>query len=399
VSDAVPARDAVHRPGLHAFVVDDEAQVRAFVAKVFIAAGYIPHEFSRVAEVESALTLYRPEVIVLDLTLGQSDAIEMMRSLTASHYRGKTLLVSGHDEATLDEVRKIGERHGLTMLPPLRKPFRIAELKERLALPVASADDAARIPDLGNAIQNNWLELWYQPKIDLKSMAVCGAEALVRIRHPDRGVINPGGFLPPPGDELYRPLTDFVVRRALADWSTFAAWPSVGGEWAKKRLAINVPASILQGKEFVEGVRRHLPSHPLFPGLIVEITEDEAISDPDLAREIAIQLKLYNIHVSIDDFGAGHSSFARLKQLPFAELKLDRAFVFGCSSDREKLNTCKTVVELARRFRVTTVAEGVENAGDLTALIGLGYDVAQGYYFAKAMPGDDFIKMMVSAHA
>jgi EAL domain-containing protein (putative c-di-GMP-specific phosphodiesterase class I) len=384
---------------LHAFVVDDEAQVRAFVAKALIAAGYIPHEFSRVAEVESALTLYRPDVIVLDLTLGQSDAIEMMRSLAASHYRGRTLLVSGHDESTLEEVRRIGQRHGLTMLPPLKKPFRVAELKERLTLPVAEAEANAPKPDLANAIQNNWLELWYQPKIELKSMTVCGAEALVRIRHPERGVIDPGSFLPPPGDTLYRPLTDFVVRRSLADWSAFAAWPSVGGEWAKKRLAINVPASILQGGEFVEGVRRHLPNHPLFPGLIVEITEDEAISDPDLAREIAIQLKLYNIHVSIDDFGAGHSSFARLKQLPFAELKLDRAFVLGCASDDDKLETCRTVVDLARRFKVTSVAEGVENASDLSALMGLGYDVAQGYYFSKAMPGDDFIKMMVSTQA
>ena len=83
--------------------------------------------------------------------------------------------------------------------------------------------------------------------------------------------------------------------------------------------------------DFVKNLRRHLPRHPRFPGLIVEITEHEAVSDPEFAREVAVQLKLYNVHVSIDDFGAGYSTFARLKELPFAELKLDRSYVNGDS--------------------------------------------------------------------
>ena len=369
----------------HAFIVDDEPQFRALVSKVVARAGFIPHEFGVVTEVEAARTLFRPEVIILDLSLGSSDAVEMMRSLAASRYGGKVLLVSGHDMATLDETRKIGERRGLSMLPFLRKPFRLEELLERLDEVGETAAIASGDRELEDALRNNWLELWYQPKIDLASMAVCGAEALVRMRHPERGLIQPAAFLPPAGDRLYRPLTDFVVRRSLADWWNFAVWPSIGDEWATKRVAVNVPAGILQSADFIDNVRRHLPAHPQFPGLIVEITEDEAISDPELAREIAVQLKLHNVHVSIDDFGVGYSSFGRLKELPFAELKLDRSFVDGCSSDVGKRSVCQTVVNLAHGFGLTAVAEGVETAEDLQTLVGLGYDMAQGFLFARPM--------------
>ena len=176
--------------GRHAFIVDDEPQVRAFVSKAFVGAGFIPHEFSRVPEVEAALTLFKPEVIVLDLSLGGTDAVEMMRSLAASRFAGKILLVSGHDPATLDEVRKIGERRGLAMLPILRKPFRIEELKARLAEVTEPTGVPTGRADLEAALQNNWLELWYQPKIDLKSMGVCGAEALTELAAKDNEPIT-----------------------------------------------------------------------------------------------------------------------------------------------------------------------------------------------------------------
>ena len=143
-------------------------------------------------------------------------------------------------------------------------------------------------------------------------------------------------------------------------------------------------------------MRRHLPAHTQFPGLIVEITEDEAVSDPEFAREVAIQLQLYNIHVSIDDFGAGHSLLARLNELPFAELKLDRSFVDGCSTDDRKRSMCQAVVDLAHRSRLMAVAEGVETDDDLQTLIAMGYDMAQGFFLAQPMESGDFVKMLSS---
>lgn len=388
-----PAKGAQTNSERHAFVVDDEDQFRSVVATAMSRAGYTAHEFVTIPEIEAALTQWRPAIIVLDLSLGESDAIEVMRSLATARFAGKILLVSGHDPATLEEVRKIGEGRGLSMMQPLHKPFRIEEMRKRLSSvgePVPPVDGEA---DLDAALRNNWLELWYQPKIDLKSMQICGAEALIRLKHPTLGMLPPSRFLPSPGDELYTPLTDFVVRRSLSDWSRFAAWP-IGGKGSKMRLAINVPVSVLQSPGFIANLRRHLPNHPDFPGLIVEITEDEAISQPQLAREIANQLRLYNVRVSIDDFGTGHSTLARVGELPFAELKLDRSFVNGCAEDEEKRSTCKSVVEMAHENRMVAVAEGVETVADLDELTGMGYDIAQGFHFAKPMTSTDFAETL-----
>ena len=375
----------------HAFIVDDELQFRRFMSMALTGAGFIVSEFGGIAELEAALTQRRPEIIILDLSLGSTDAVEIMRSLAASLFNGTIMLVSGHDSITLKEVQEIGSRYGLAMLPFLRKPFRIAELGVRIAQLTVPPRPTPGDASLRTALQNNWLELWYQPKLDLRSMSICGAEALVRIRHPERGIISPSNFLPPAGDPLYKPLSDFVVRRALIDW------PALSSVRSNIRLAVNVPISVLQNPAFVNSVLRHLPKHPNFPGLIAEITEDEAISEPELARDAAIQLKLHNISVSIDDFGAGFSSLARLKELPFGELKLDRSFVHGCAGHADKREMCQSVIDLAHRFKLTAVAEGVETADDLQVLVGMGYDLAQGYYFEKPMPSDDFMRMLAAS--
>ena len=377
----------------HAFVVDDEAQVRVAVSNVLTGCGYTAHELASGIELDAALIQWPPSLIVLDLALGNSDAIEVIRTLAANRYGGDLLLISGRDEATLNEVHRIGEHRGLSMLPPLTKPFRVEALRQRIEAARSGARHAPGTLSLETALKNDWLELWYQPKIDLRSMLVCGAEALIRLRHPAEGIVPPSRFLPRPGDPLYHPLTDYVVRRTLLDWSVFAQHRMTN------RLAINVPASVLQRPGFVASLRQHLPNHPKFPGLIVEITEDEAISDPELAREIAVQLKLYDVYVSIDDFGAGHSSLERLGELPFAEIKLDRSYVHGCASDESRREMCRVVKDLAERYNITAVAEGVEEKDDLRVLVELGYDVAQGFLFAKPMPSGDFVGLIASRAA
>lgn len=373
-----------------AFVVDDEVQVRTFVSGVLHSSGYITHQFGHADDVEAALLRLTPQVIVLDLSLGESDGVEVLRSLATLRYTGQVLLISGHDAIVVDQVQKIGVRRGLNMLEPLRKPFRVDELRQRVGPPRGRDTPPKTDATLEAALQNKWLELWYQPKIDINSMMVCGAEALIRMRHPREGILQPSDFLPSPGDPLYRPLTDYIVQQSLHDWATFA------GHKMTNQIAINVPASILQRSDFVSTLRRHLPTHPRFPGLIVEITEDEAISDPDLAREIAVQLKLYNVHVSIDDFGSGYSSLSRLKELPFVEIKLDRSYVQGCAHSQQKRVMCQAVVELARRFEITAVAEGVESEDDLRVLRETGYDVAQGYLFAPPLASSNFIDLVTS---
>ena len=379
-----PPPDIQSANTLHAFVVDDEAQVRTFVSRVLSSLGFVTHQFGTAAEVEEGRAKWQPSLVVLDLSLANSDAVEVIRNLATARFGGQVLLMSGNHAGALQDVRASGQSRGLAMLPVLEKPFRVEALKSAVQAALASRPAPSSDRGLESALRNNWLDLWYQPKMDLQTGVCCGAEALIRLVHPAHGVISPGEFLPKAGDPLYVPLTDFIVRRALGDWSTFAARGLTG------RLAINVPASILQQPEFVSNLRSHLPKNQNFPGLIVEITEDEAISDPELAREIAIQLKLYGVHVSIDDFGSGYSSIGRLKELPFSEIKLDRSFVLGCAIDREKRQMCESVVGLARRFDIVSVAEGIENDADLKVLVDMGYQVGQGFLFARPMPSAAF---------
>jgi len=379
-----------------AFVLDDEAQIGALVCKVLEACGLSPRQFTSPAPFLSQLREAPPELVVLDLSLGQSDAVEVIRHLERAKYRGKVLLISGRDEPTLNEIAQIGQKHGLLMLPPLQKPFRPRDVKERLSTHLphivragqAVAKPAASAPrgeiQIAEALRQNWLELWYQAKIDLKAGQICGAEALVRARHPFYGIITPDALLPPPGDPDYQPLTHFVIDRAMSDWTRFAR------QGLRLRLSVNAPVSVIQMPGFISHVRSALPQFPEFCGLIIEVTEDEVIRDSEWAHEVASQLKLYNIHLSIDDFGSGYASLSRLNDLPFAEVKIDRSFVFGCGSNPLKYSLCQTVVDLAHRFGATACAEGVENAEDLRAVMGMQCDSAQGYLLATPIPAAEF---------
>ena len=154
---------------------------------------------------------------------------------------------------------------------------------------------------------------------------------------------------------------------------------------------MNIPVSVITADGFVNFLRSQLPSDQRFPGLIIEVTEDEAVKDPTLIHEVSTQLKLYNVGISIDDFGQAHSSFSRLIELPCVELKLDRSYVSSCSSDPLKHALCQTVIDLAHRVGSQVCAEGVEQPEDLRSVIEMGCDTVQGYIFAKPMQPDVFI--------
>lgn len=377
------------------YVLDDEPGIRLMLTHVLTASGYNVEQFSTGLELLIKARATRPEIIVLDLSLGHTDAIEVIRDLESIHFEGEILLISGTaDPATLKDVRDVGLRRGLRMLPTLRKPFRSSDVKAALAsasLISAMPDAAARTPitlDVQEAIDGKWLELWYQPKVDLRSMSVCGAEALARVNHPKFGVLSPAAFIPPARDPRHEPLAQFVIRQALGDWTRFEE----GGLVLK--IAINMPVSIIQSGEFLVTVREALPKSANFPGLIVEMTEDEVIRDFELIREKATQLKLYGISISVDDFGTAHSSLSRLFECPCAELKIDGKFVQNCASDALKRSLCRTIIDLAHQVEAHVCAEGIETVDDLKCLIDLGCDLGQGYLFARPMRAKQFMHVV-----
>ena len=266
------------------------------------------------------------------------------------------------------------------MLQLLRRMFSPPE-------PAPYAGPKDKIP-LSEVLARGWFELWYQPKIALRGLRMVGAEALVRARHPERGVVAPFFFLPEAGEDELLALTERVIVTALRDWEIFDDY-GVG-----MKLAVNVPVSAFVKLPISRMLSEARPRAAHWPGLVLEVTEDQIINDLALANDVAGALRMQGCTLALDDFGAGYSSLARLRQLPFSELKIDRSYVMNCDRDPLNAGLCETIVELGKRFGLGIVAEGIETVHESHKLQGIGCDVGQGYLFAKPMPKGELIALM-----
>jgi EAL domain-containing protein (putative c-di-GMP-specific phosphodiesterase class I) len=244
---------------------------------------------------------------------------------------------------------------------------------------------------LAKALKRGWLEVWYQPKVSLQTGNWVGAEGLIRARHPEVGVLGPGAFLPGASDDDMLEMTQMVIATALRDWNDCAAlgMPALN-------LAVNVPASGFVKLPIAQQIREQRPKSEQWPGLILEVTEDQIVNDLEMANEVANELRVQKCSLAIDDFGAGYSSLGRLRQLPFSELKIDRAYVTDCHLDKVKAGMLESIIDVARRFGLKTVAEGIETAHESHKLQGLGVAVGQGFLFARPMPKADFLAKISS---
>lgn len=248
-------------------------------------------------------------------------------------------------------------------------------------------DPKAKIP-LGDVLKRDWFELWYQPKINLRTMSLAGAEALVRARHPTRGIVSPFFFLPEANEEDLLKLTETVILTALGDWDIFHDYG------IPMKFAVNVPVAAFVKLPIPRMLKEARPKSKVWPGMILEVTEDQVIHDIALANDVAAQLKGLNCDLALDDFGAGYSSLARLRQLPFSELKIDRSYVMNCDTDPVNAGVCETIVEMGKRFGLKIVAEGIETVHESHKLQGMGVHVGQGYLYAKPMPKGELIALM-----
>jgi EAL domain-containing protein (putative c-di-GMP-specific phosphodiesterase class I) len=265
------------------------------------------------------------------------------------------------------------------MLPPLLPPFSAETLRASIAafLPVEPPPSPA--VDVAEALKAGWLELWYQQKIDARTLVPGGAEALLRMRHPTWGVVPPAYFIPDQSDPYFRKLSEFVIGRVIEDWRYLL------GHQGPVDLSINLPASFLEDGAAVHDLSRWIPAHPAFGGLIVEIDSAEVIANLDRVVEAARQLRLHNIGIAIDGLGADWPALMHLSSFPFVELKVDRQFIAGCADNRLKQTVCRHIVELARSYGTPTLAAGVETRADFLVASEIGFDLVQGYLFGKPM--------------
>jgi EAL domain-containing protein (putative c-di-GMP-specific phosphodiesterase class I) len=241
--------------------------------------------------------------------------------------------------------------------------------------------------DVMTARAEGRLQLWYQPKIDVASRTLAGAEGLLRIIDPDLGVVAPAAFLPSLTGIDMAIITGWVAERAVADWMRFADAGAI------VRLSINAPPSTLETAELPDLFQAIRPRHRDWPGLTVEMTEAEIFRSIDAVHDAIHRLTQQAISISIDDFGAGYSSLARLQEVPFSEIKIDRGLVRGCDRDPSIRYFLKAIREFAHYHGARVVAEGVETTAEFRVIADLGVDEAQGYLFARPLPPEEFLKV------
>ena len=243
-----------------------------------------------------------------------------------------------------------------------------------------------KLAKLRLALDRQELKLHYQPKINLKTGAVIGLEALIRWQHPDDGLIGPMTFLPLAEQTgLIIAIGKWILEEAL---SQMAEWIAEGIDFP---VSVNVSAAHLKHPDFVESLQAILAGHPEVPPsrLELEILETAAIDDLDRVRDTMIECQKIGVSFSLDDFGTGYSSLAYLKQLPVDTVKVDRSFVHDMKENTEDLSIIEGVISLARIFSKMVIAEGVETSEHGMLLVRLGCDFGQGYGIARPMPPEE----------
>jgi EAL domain-containing protein (putative c-di-GMP-specific phosphodiesterase class I) len=246
---------------------------------------------------------------------------------------------------------------------------------------------------LRRALERSELELHYQPQVSLSSGRIVGAEALLRWRHPERGLVAPGAFIALAEETgLVLPIGDWVLSAACGQ---LKAWREAG----LPLVPVSVNLSALQFDDRIVGtVGRILDECGIAPQLLeLELTETASMADAGKSCALLAQLKAMGIQLAIDDFGTGYSNLNYLKRFPVDKLKLDQSFVADILDGGGDQAISRAVIAMAHGLGLKVVAEGVESAGQLGLLAEQGCDAMQGYYFSKAVPAEEFGRMLRDA--
>ena len=251
-------------------------------------------------------------------------------------------------------------------------------------------DGLALVGELRRAIGRDELLLHYQPKVDIRRRLVTGVEALVRWRHPQRGIISPDGFIPVADQTgLIKPLTRWVLNGALLQCR---AWRELGFEVP---VAVNLSMHNLHDTEFPGMVSGLLGDYGVPPDwLCLEATESAVMADPTRTLDALRRLSAVGVRVAVDDFGTGYSSLSYLKQFPVHELKIDRAFVQDFATDGDNFAIVRATIQLGHALGLQVVAEGAEDEHALNLLEWLGCDAAQGYCLSPPRPAPELVPLL-----
>jgi len=362
-------------------VIDDEPAICELIEAVAESAGFSVSTASSPAEIEESIQ-GRFDLVVLDLSLGELDGIEVMSRLGTTHRGLPVILVSGADETLITTAGRIAEMHRLRVIATFAKPFSLDLLRSAMLEWTHVANE--RIDPTGPRLRIDdealfdpeFMHLVYQPKVSVSTGDVVGVEALVRWRHPDKGDVSPAAYVALVED-LGRTseLLDAIMTMAAHDRFRYRALASMPD------VSLNISVLDLDDDELPRRAQRILTGTSPAESWTFEVTETTPI--PDLTPTVAVltRLRLAGFKLAVDDFGTGTSNYERLLVAPFTELKIDRAMVSRLdASAAEPDAMVRSGVDVGHSLGLQVVAEGVETVEQFTLIRSLGCDAVQGYF-------------------
>jgi EAL domain-containing protein (putative c-di-GMP-specific phosphodiesterase class I) len=391
--------DVAYAPGLRVLVVEDSVVQRGFLVRALNEL--CPCSVLEADNGRTALAILndasRPvDVVLCDLAMPEMDGMAFIGQLASIEPAPALGIVSGQPQRVLESVEVMARAHGLKTLGSLHKPANkdglAALLKHfettRGMRPSNEIADRVAVEEIRQALVREEFYPVFQPKVNLRTGRVCGAEALVRWRRPGVGTVTPAGFLP--AVQQYGLMDDLTW--TMIDQSAVAcrAWNRQGLEMS---VAVNLSLASLSDPGLAQRLKKRVRRHGLSPRhVVLEVTERAAMSDVASMLETLVRLYMSGFRLSIDDFGTGYSSLQQLARIPFSELKIDQSFVTG-ASERESLRIIlESSIQMARRLKLAVTAEGVASQQDWDLLKRLECDHAQGYLIARPMASEPLVQ-------
>ena len=394
------AEPLTSRHSVDIYIVDDEQQHVDLMIEMISIAGLSATGFTS-AKLFVDHPIADTDIILLDLNMPDMDGIEVMRTLYDKGCMPTYILVSGFDERVLHSAKQFADAKNILVAKKLSKPINTKEfihyisqlhIESRLQLTktcvaqkqATNTQQKLSLEQLKTAIRENQLVLFYQPKLNIKTRKVTGFEALVRLQHPQLGLVFPDQFIAmAEQNDLISELTYEVFRLATEDYLRFRAAGISPG------ISINISAQDLLDLSMPEHFSALAKAKNIPPEAItIELTETAILKSVSDSLDILNRLRMKGFSLSIDDFGTGYSSLVQLYQAPFTELKIDQHFVMRMLDDDEALSIVKICILLAKELKMTSVAEGIESQEIWDKLEQLGCDLAQGYLISKPVPVD-----------
>lgn len=339
------------------------------------------------------------DLLICDIEMPGMDGIEFLRNIADQNYRGRIVLFSGINPDLLKATERLATARGLNIIGTLAKPVTVGSLAtilEQLSSPALKSIDSSRmrqifdVEEIKQALIAGHIDLFYQPKVSVSSGHVTSVECLARWRHAEYGYVSPDSFIPVIEQcGLINELTCNVLTKAAQQLDV---WLQQGLDL---KVSVNVSMENLDRFNLPEVYEKSVRDCNVpIDRMILEITESKLGKDFAQTLDILTRIRLKGFGLAIDDFGTGYSSMETLKHMPFTELKVDRIFAHGAAKDPATRAMLESSIKLGRVFGLNVVVEGIEIKADYELAAALGCDEIQGYFIAKPMPPDEFIKWL-----